>query len=434
MDTRQMHKAVAQGELDGAFAYLYGRRAPEQPQRYLQVLEGFESLFGAGRQVRLFSAPGRSELGGNHTDHQHGRVLEAGIDLDLIAAAAPNGGQGIRIYSVGYDRMDAVDLADLSPQEEERTHAASLIRGVAARFQQLGYPIGGFDAYTTSDVLKGSGLSSSAAFEVAVGTMLNHLYAQGRVDPVTIAQIGQYAENVYFGKPSGLSDQTASSVGGCTYIDFADPQHPVVERVDFDFANSGHQLCVVDTGGNHADLTDDYAAAPVEMRSVAAALGKEVLRQVDPAEFYAALPRLRGVCSDRALLRAFHFFGDNARVPRQAAALRAGDFETFRRLVIESGRSSYMYLQNVYTCQNPAEQGLSLALAMSEQLLGDRGAWRVHGGGFAGTIQVYVPLDLMEAYRSAIEAVFGPGSCHMLSVRPVGGVEVTPALGMSQES
>ena len=372
MDTRQMHKAVAQGELDGAFAYLYGRRAPEQPQRYLQVLEGFESLFGAGRQVRLFSAPGRSELGGNHTDHQHGRVLEAGIDLDLIAAAAPNGEQVIR--------------------------------------------------------------SSSAAFEVAVGTMLNHLYAQGRVDPVTIAQIGQYAENVYFGKPSGLSDQTASSVGGCTYIDFADPQHPVVERVDFDFANSGHQLCVVDTGGNHADLTDDYAAAPVEMRSVAAALGKEVLRQVDPAEFYAALPRLRGVCSDRALLRAFHFFGDNARVPRQAAALRAGDFETFRRLVIESGRSSYMYLQNVYTCQNPAEQGLSLALAMSEQLLGDRGAWRVHGGGFAGTIQVYVPLDLMEAYRSAIEAVFGPGSCHMLSVRPVGGVEVTPALGMSQES
>ena len=428
MDTRQVQAQIAQGEWDDVFRYLYGRRAEEQRQRYCRTLESFEERFGSGRQIRLFSAPGRSELGGNHTDHQHGRVLEAGVDLDVVAVAAKSDQPVIRIQSEGY-AMDVVDLRDLSPQQRESNHAASLIRGVAARFQQLGYPIGGFDAYTTSNVLKGSGLSSSAAFETVIGAMLNHLYAQGQVDPVTIAQIGQYAENVYFGKPSGLSDQTACSVGGCTFIDFADPQHPLVERVDFDFARCGYQLCVVDTGGSHADLTEDYAAAPQEMRAGAAALGKQVLREVEPQVFYEALPRLRGQCTDRALLRAFHFFGDNDRVPRQAAALRAGDFETFRRLVIESGRSSYMYLQNVYTCQNPAEQGLSLALAMSERLLQDRGAWRVHGGGFAGTIQAFVPQDLLEEYRTAMEAVFGEGSCHLLSVRPVGGVEVTPQLG-----
>ena len=428
MDTRQALTLIESGGLDRAFAYLYSERAEGQRARYAGALGAFAELFGADRQVRLFSAPGRTEVGGNHTDHQHGRVLAAGVNLDVIAVAAKNDDNVIRIQSAGYP-MDTVDLGDLAIREEERNTAASLIRGMAARFKELGYPVGGFDAYTTSNVLKGSGLSSSAAFETVVGTMLSALYADGAADAVKIAQIGQYAENVYFGKPSGLMDQMACSVGGFITIDFLDPAAPVVEKVDFDFAASGYKLCIVDTGGNHADLTGDYAAAPVEMRAVAAAFGREVLREVDPEEFYAGLARLRGRCTDRAILRAFHFFADNDRVPKQVAALRGGDFEEFKRLIIESGRSSFMYLQNVYTCKNPDEQGLSLALAMSERMLAGRGAWRVHGGGFAGTIQAFVPQDLLEGYKAAMEAVFGEGRCHVLSVRPVGGTEVTGALG-----
>lgn len=423
MKTQEMRSRITSGGLDRAFDYLYSEKAPLQRERYEAAVREFEKLFGAGREVGLFSAPGRTEVGGNHTDHQQGRVLAAGVNLDVIAVAGRNDDNVIRIQSAGFP-MDTIDLSDVSVRECEKNTAASLIRGVAAKFVALGYRIGGFDAYTTSSVLKGSGLSSSAAFETIVGTMLNCLYAGGAATPVQIAQIGQYAENAYFGKPSGLMDQMGCSVGGFITIDFQNPEKPVVEKVDFDFAHSGYKLCVVDTGGNHADLTGDYAAAPVEMRSVAEALGGKVLRDVAPETFYAALPALRGKCTDRALLRAFHFYADNDRVPRQVAALRAGDFEEFKRLVIESGRSSYMYLQNVYTCKNPDEQGLSLALAMSEHLLAGRGAWRVHGGGFAGTIQAFVPEDLLDGYKAAMEAVFGANHCHVLSIRPVGGVDL----------
>ena len=428
MDTIETMTRIDSGAFDEAFGYLYSEKAQEQRARYKNAALQFETLCGAGREIRLFSAPGRTEVGGNHTDHQHGRVLAAGVNLDVIAVASKNDDRIIRIKSEGFP-MDVVDLSDLSARDDEPNTAAALIRGVAARLAAMGHPVAGFDAYTTSNVLKGSGLSSSAAFETIVGTMLGSLYADGAVDAIQIAQIGQYAENVYFGKPSGLMDQMACSVGGFITIDFADPEKPVVEKVDFDFARSGYKLCIVDTGGNHADLTDDYASAAVEMCSVARALGKEVLRDIAPETFYGRVASLRGKCTDRALLRAFHFYGDNARVPRQVAALRAGDFETFKALVIESGRSSFMYLQNVYTCKNPDEQGLSLALAMSEHLLAGRGAWRVHGGGFAGTIQSFVPDDLLEAYRERMESVFGAGSCHVLSIRPVGGVEITPKLG-----
>ena len=423
MKTQEMRSRITSGGLDRAFDYLYSEKAPLQRERYEAAVGEFEKHFGAAREVGLFSAPGRTEVGGNHTDHQQGRVLAAGVNLDVIAVAGRNDDNVIRIQSAGFP-MDTIDLSDVSVRECEKNTAASLIRGVAAKFAALGYRIGGFDAYTTSSVLKGSGLSSSAAFETIVGTMLNCLYAGGAATPVQIAQIGQYAENAYFGKPSGLMDQMGCSVGGFITIDFQNPEKPVVEKVDFDFAHSGYKLCVVDTGGNHADLTGDYAAAPVEMRAVAEALGGKVLRDVAPETFYAALPALRGKCTDRALLRAFHFYADNDRVPRQVAALRAGDFEEFKRLVIESGRSSYMYLQNVYTCKNPDEQGLSLALAMSEHLLAGRGAWRVHGGGFAGTIQAFVPEDLLDGYKAAMEAVFGANHCHVLSIRPVGGVDL----------
>ncbi len=424
MNTAQLKAQIDSGNFQQTFAWLYQERAAAQPARYARALDQFAKLFGAERQVELFSAPGRSEVGGNHTDHQRGRVLAAGINLDVIAVASKNEEPVIRIQSEGFP-MDTVDLRDLTVHPEESNQAISLIRGIAARFQQLGLEIGGFDAYTTSNVLKGSGLSSSAAFETLVGVILNCLYAGERANAVQLAQISQYAENVYFGKPCGLEDQMASSVGGLVSIDFQDSERPVVQQVQVDFSRFGYRLCVVDTGGNHADLTDDYAAMPQEMRSVAQVFGKQVLREVEPTEFYTNLPQVRAHCSDRAVLRAFHFFADNERVPQQVAALEQGDFERFKRLVIESGRSSFMYLQNVYTCKNPAEQGLSLGLAISERLLGGKGAWRVHGGGLAGTIQAFVPEKSLEEYRVALEAVFGEGHCHVLSIRPVGGVRIT---------
>jgi galactokinase len=394
-----------------------------EANRIAQTLKSFAGRYGEGRGPRLFSAPGRTEIGGNHTDHQHGRVLAAAINLDILCAAAKNSDNVIRIKSHGF-KEDIIELAGLEPQNRETEKAASLIRGVAARFQQLGYRIGGFDAYTVSDVLKGSGLSSSAAFEVAIGTMLSHLYNGGGVDAVTIAQIGQYAENVYFGKPCGLMDQAASSVGGFVAFDFKDPANPVVEPVAFDFASCGHSLCIVDTKGSHADLTGDYAAVAAEMKATAAFFGKEYLREVDEADFYEKLGELREALGERPLLRAMHFFGDNARVPKQVEALKNGDFEEFKRLIIESGRSSRDMLQNVFSTKSPVEQGLSLALSLSERLLAGKGAWRVHGGGFAGTIQAFVPNGMLESYRESIESVFGAGSCHVLSIRPFGGVMV----------
>lgn len=321
--------------------------------------------------------------------------------------------------------MDVVALDDLSAKEEEKNRSSSLIRGIAARFAQLGYAVGGFDAYTTSDVLKGSGLSSSAAFEVLVGVILNHLYNRAQISPVEVAKISQYAENIYFGKPSGLMDQMASSVGGIITIDFADTEHPVIQSVPFDFSACGHKLCIVDTGGNHADLTHEYAAVPAEMRAIAASLGVDYLRETSMEALLPAIPALRKAHGDRAVLRALHFLGDNERVAKQVEALSAQHFEEFKRLVIESGHSSFEYLQNVYAACDTTFQGLSIALALAQLELDGCGAWRVHGGGFGGTTQNFVPDSRLDAFRTRMESVFGPGSCHVLNIRPHGGVRLT---------
>lgn len=403
--------------------YITQEDAERQAERYISLAKDFEEIFGNREDIRFFSAPGRTEVGGNHTDHNHGRVLAAGINLDAVACAAKNDDNIIHVKSRGYN-MDTVDLSDLSVKDEDIGHSNSLVRGMADGFLKRGYKIGGFDACTVSSVLSGSGLSSSAAFEVLVGTCLNYLYNDGKVDAVTIAQIAQYAENVHFGKPCGLMDQMASSVGGFITIDFKDPENPVIEKVDFDFASCGHSLCIVDTKGNHSDLTDEYGAIRTEMESVAAVFGKSVLRETYEDEFYKSIPEIREKCGDRAVLRAIHFFNDNARVVSQVKALREGNFEEFKRLICESGASSYMYNQNVYSVKKPLEQPVAIGIAVSEQILKGRGAYRVHGGGFAGTMQAFVPNEMLSTYKNAVESLFGEGSCYVLLIRPLGGTEV----------
>ena len=386
---------------------------------------GCREAFGGGPE-RYFSAPGRTEIGGNHTDHQRGRVLAAAVNLDTLAAVRVNGTGTIRILSQGYP-MSVVELNQLEPQAEEVNTTPALIRGVAARFVQLGCRVEGFDAYCTSTVLPGSGLSSSAAYEVLIGTIINHLFFDGRVSQPEIAQIGQYAENVFFGKPCGLMDQTASAVGNLVSIDFFDKDKPVITPVDFDFSACGHALCIIDTRASHADLTDEYAAIPGEIKKVCAHFGKEVLTQIDEQEFYAAIPALRKSCGDRAVLRCVHFYQDNARVPRQVAALQSGDFDTFLKLISESGHSSWMYLQNVIPAGYKEHQDVAVSLALCEHYLQGRGAFRVHGGGFAGTVQAFVPFDLLDSFRAGVDAALGAGACHVLSIRPQGGVEAFPA-------
>ena len=381
---------------------------------------GFYKAFGYAPEA-YFSAPGRTELSGNHTDHQRGRVLAGAVNLDMQAAVRPNGTDTIRILSQGYP-MSTVELSELAPKAEEINTTPALIRGVAARFVQLGCAVGGFDAYMESTVLPGSGLSSSAAYEVLIGTIINHLFFAGKVSQPEIAMIGQYAENVFFGKPCGLMDQMASAVGGMVAIDFADPENPVITPVDFDFSACGHALCIIDSRASHADLTDEYAAIPNELKTVCAHFGKDVLRQIDPADFYREIPALRKECGDRAILRAIHFYQENQRVSQQVAALQQGDFDTYLHLMKESGYSSYMYLQNVIPAGYKAHQDMAIALALCQQLLQGAGGYRVHGGGFAGTVQAFVPFDLLEQFRAGIDAVLGEGACHVLSVRPQGGV------------
>lgn len=383
---------------------------------------GFAAAFGTAPE-RYFSAPGRTEIGGNHTDHQHGRVLAAAVNLDTQAAVRLNGTNTIRVQSQGYP-LCVVDLNCLTPQESEINSTPALIRGVAARFVELGCPVQGFDAYVESTVLPGSGLSSSAAFEVLIGTIVNHLFFDGRVSQPEIAMIGQYAENVFFGKPCGLMDQTASAVGSMVTIDFADPSAPVIEPIAFDFASCGHALCIIDTRASHADLTDEYAAVTRELKAICAHFGKDVLRDVPQADFFSAIPALRAKCGDRAVLRAIHFYADNDRVPMQVSALKSGDFDTFLSLVKDSGHSSYMYLQNVIPAGRTTQQDVGVALALCEHYLDGRGAYRVHGGGFAGTVQAFVPMDLLETFRSGIDAALGEGACQVLSIRPQGGVEM----------
>ena len=385
---------------------------------------GFAATF-EGAPERYFSAPGRTEIGGNHTDHQRGRVLAGAVNLDTVAAVRLNGTNLIRIQSKGYP-MCVVDVTQLTPVESEINSTPALVRGVAARFAQLGCEVGGFDAYCESTVLPGSGLSSSAAYEVLIGTIVNHLFFDAKLSQPEIAQISQYAENVFFGKPCGLMDQMASAVGNLVTIDFFDKENPVIEPVDFDFASCGHALCIIDSGADHADLTDEYAAVPGEIKAVAACMGKEVLTQIDEAEFYANIRELRKACGDRAVMRCIHFYQENARVPQQVAALKEGDFEKFLSLVKQSGYSSYMYLQNVIPAGYKAHQDVAVALGLAEHYLQGRGAYRVHGGGFAGTIQAFVPFDILDQFVAGMDSVLGEGACHVLSIRPQGGVPAVP--------
>lgn len=425
----QVKQKLMAGEFDAALksVYVYDNVLAEQRARYAKIMDDFVAQYGdESRSVGLYTAPGRTEICGNHTDHNHGKVLAASVNLDAIAAAAPNGEHTVRVKSAGFD-IDIVDIDDLNVHQDEMGHSAALIRGICARFVQLGYKIGGFDATTASRVLSGSGLSSSAAFEVLICTILNHMFNDGKIDSVEIAKISQYAENVYFFKPCGLLDQTACSVGGFVEIDFANPEKPVIEKIDFDFAACNHALCIVDTGGSHSNLTEDYAAVRSEMEAVAGEFGRKVLNEVPEQEFFDAIPRLREKLGERAVLRAMHFYGENKRVDSDAVALRAGDFEQFKRNVVESGYSSYMYNQNVYTPKAPTEQPVSLGLAISEKLLKGKGAWRVHGGGFAGTIQAFVPMEMLDAYTTEMKKVFGENSCYVLNIRPVGGAKIVDA-------
>lgn len=390
--------------------------------RLAEAEKGFLDTFGKMPE-RFFSAPGRTEIGGNHTDHQHGCVLAAAVDLDIVGAAAKNDTNVIRIFSEGYG-MEEISLDALDVVEAEKNTTASLIRGVAYKISQMGYTLGGFDMYTVSNVLKGSGISSSAAYEVLVGTTINLLFCDGKLTPVQIAQIGQYAENVYFGKMSGLMDQTASSVGGIVAIDFADNANPVVRKLDFDFGKAGYALCIIDSGADHADLSDEYSAIPLEMKQVAAHFGKDVLREVSLSDFLGDLAAVRAKVGDRALLRAYHFINDNQRAIEEANAVEAGDFAQFLTLVKESGYSSFMYLQNVYVSGAVKHQDVAYALAVCEAALKGKGAYRIHGGGFAGTIQAFVPQDMLENFVEQMENALGKGRCHVLSIRPAGGTEL----------
>jgi len=375
------------------------------------------------KQHFLISAPGRTEISGNHTDHQRGCVLAAAVNLETVADVTLNGGNSICVRSEGYPET-VVELDDLNIREEEKNTTAALIRGVAAAFVQRGAHLKGFDAEVRSTVLPGSGLSSSAAFEVLMGTICNELFFERKLSAVEIAQIGQYAENVYFGKPSGLMDQAASSVGGMVYIDFADSEHPQVERIGFDFEKAGHALCIIDSGADHADLTDEYAAIPRELKEICNYFGKNVLREICEEEFLEALPKLRTQVPDRAILRAIHFYQENKRVEQQKKALQENDFDAFLRLTTQSGYSSWMYLQNINPAGAVEHQEVAVALALCDTLLKGRGACRVHGGGFAGTVQAFVPMDMLEEFKTGIERVLGEGSCHVLRIRNEGGVRL----------
>lgn len=418
---KRFHEEDFQEKLEN----LYPGKVEENLPRYDHLLDLFAETYPEEKEgeLRLFSAPGRTEIGGNHTDHEHGRVLAASVDLDMIAAAVPTDDGSISILSEGYP-MCTIDLSDMSVRKDEINSTASLIRGVAKRFMDLGCAISGFKAVITSAVLPGSGISSSAAFEVLVGNVVNGLFNEGKTDAVEIAQIGQYAENVFFGKPSGLMDQMASSVGNILTIDFADPEKPIVRKLDVDFDKAGYKLVIINCWASHADLTDEYAAIPVEEQKVASFFGKKVLNEVPKSDFMDKIPVLRKEFGDRAILRSIHFYQDNERVPKQAEALEKGDIDKFLGIVSESGRSSWMYLQNIVPCGANEHQEMAIALALCDELLSGKGAFRVHGGGFAGTCQAFVPDEMLESFTRRMNQLLGEGSCHVLSIRPVGGTEV----------
>ena len=425
MNATKLINYIASGELDSTLISLYGEEnLDSQKERYTKAINEFIAIYG-DIDCNIFSVPGRSEISGNHTDHNHGEVLAGSINLDIIAICAKTDDGVIKIQSEGFPQ-DVVDTATYTePCQDDYFKSSALIAGMAKAFTNAGYNIGGYVAYTTSNVFKGSGLSSSAAFEVMVGNILNHLYNNGTVDNVEIAKMAQFSENEFFGKPCGLMDQMACAVGGFVHIDFEDTKNPVIEKIDFDMSGAGYALCIVNTGGNHADLNEDYASVPAEMKAVARFLGHEYLRQTCLADLMVNIGAIREELGDRAVLRAYHFFNENERVKTQAEALKNGDTDVFLAFVLKSGNSSYKYLQNVYTTKNVKEQGLSLALAVTENLLCDTGsAYRVHGGGFAGTIQAFVPFQHVASYKEEIDSIFGAGACHILRIRPQGAIKV----------
>ncbi len=420
----QILEKLGEGEYKDLLKDIYvdEEMSVRQKERYGRAVREFIRLYG-DQKTEIYSAPGRSEVGGNHTDHQHGMVLATSVNLDAVAVVSRNEDLRVRVVSEGYNMIE-LDAGDLGKKDEEEETSIGLIRGVLGGLKERGYQVGGFNAYVTSEVLIGAGLSSSAAFETIIGTIVSGLYNEMKISMVEIAQVGQYAENVYFGKPSGLMDQMACAVGGLIHIDFCLPEKPVVNKVHVDFETYQYSLCIVDTKGSHQDLTSAYAGIPKEMKQVASFFGKEYLREVDEAAFYAQIPALREKYGDRPVLRAIHFFEDNKRVEAQAEALNNGDFPRFLELIESSGNSSFKYLQNIYTNENVQSQNMSIALAVSETVLGKHGVCRVHGGGFAGTIQAFVENDFVETYQKALDSVFGEGSCHVLKVRKYGGIKV----------
>ncbi len=422
--TENLIRKINNGD-NKVFRDLYGNDPVElkkNAKRYTDLLNQFDAAFGPGDSC-FFTSPGRTEIGGNHTDHNYGRVLAGAVNLDNVAVAAKNDTNTIHIQSEGYPGFE-VNLSTLKPVQAERFTSAALVRGICSRFNEQGYAIGGFDACIDGGVPKGSGLSSSASFEVLIGAILSELFNNRKVDPIRNAIIGQYSENNYFGKPCGLMDQTACAMGGLITIDFKDPSQPVVKRVNFDFVSTGFSLVITDTGGNHADLNDEYASLPTDMKAVASELGAKVLRQVTLEQVLDIAPKIREKVGDRAILRAIHFQGDNQRVVDQVTALERNDFKAFLGMVIDSGYSSYMYNQNIFPVNNVREQGVSIALALSELVLKGNGAWRVHGGGFAGTIQAFVPQNLLVKYIKTLEHFYGKGSCHNLFIRSQGAGKV----------
>ncbi len=423
---KELIRQIQQGDYDKAFEKLYGAsRVEAQRQRYIQAVEAFGQLYGADRETAIYSAPGRTEIGGNHVDHNNGVVMAAAVDLDIIAVVSKNDENIVRVKSQGFEGQDVVDLSVMEPQAREAGRSSALVRGVAAGILQRGGKVGGFDCYTTNAVLRGSGLSSSAAFEVVMGAVFRGEYGSDFIDQVELAKIGQYAENVFFGKPCGLMDQTACAVGSAITIDFKDPSAPVVNKVDFDLAKHGFALCITDTKGSHADLTDDYAAIRSEMEAVAAFFGKKVLREVEEDQLFANLGAVRAKLGDRACLRAIHFFAECRRAAALYKDVAEDRFDDFLFDIIQGGHSSFEYNQNAYSIKHPAEQGVSLGVAVSQHLLQGKGAWRLQGGGFAGTIQAFVPMDLLETYRTTLDGIFGEGSCYVLNVRGYGAVAVT---------
>lgn len=418
-----LYKMLKNGEMDQSLIQTGCEDINAYRTRATEVMNGFEKTFGVKEDTlaALCSAPGRTEICGNHTDHQQGHVLAAAVNLDFLACVSPNGTQTVHFQSEGWP-MTTVDLSDLKQQEAEKETTASLVRGVMAELAKAGYTIGGFDMYAVSNVLPGSGLSSSAACEILLGVAGNHLFCQDELDAVTLAKIGQKAENQYFGKPSGLMDQTASSVGDAVAIDFADPSAPLVRSVTANMEELGLALCIVDCGADHAALTGEYASIPQEMKKVAAFFGKKVLREVQEEEVLKAMPQLRRAVGDRAVLRALHFYADDRRAVEEADALERRDRDAFLQLVKESGRSSWELLQNITPAGAVEAQDMAIALEAAEIALNGKGACRVHGGGFAGTIQAFVPTESVSEFCEKMELMLRKGCCHVLNIRPTGGI------------